>query len=311
MPQTLRAIAFSLLVVLAAQRGHSEVARAAAAGKLVIATWNMEWLVTPEAAHAARLACRSGQRAKLPCDVARSNSRDSADLARLAWYARHLDADIIAFQEVENASIAQRIFGGYRICITSGYGSQQVGFAIRPGIAHRCGPQLDTLSLGGSQRSGMTLILYPNSSRTVELLAVHLKSGCADAALEPGPKSCALLAAQARQLSRWISARADSRFILLGDFNRGDADLSTDEFWLELQGGDFTYAPFVFANAGVPFRNCHMGAGFTRAIDHILVSRALSSALIAGSFRKLGYPEADALRYRLSDHCPVVVSLIP
>ncbi|HMA11328.1 MAG TPA: hypothetical protein VKO83_05535, partial [Steroidobacteraceae bacterium] len=88
-----------------------------AAQQLVIATWNMEWLVTPATAHAARLACRSGHRAALPCDVARGLSRDSADLDRLAWYARHLDADVIAFQEVEDSTIAARIFGNHRLCI--------------------------------------------------------------------------------------------------------------------------------------------------------------------------------------------------
>jgi endonuclease/exonuclease/phosphatase family metal-dependent hydrolase len=298
-------IAILLLLPLVAATMWPRAARSA----LVIATWNMEWLVSPATAHAARRACRGGHRATLPCDVAREHSRDSADLSRLAWYARHLDADVVAFQEVEDALVAARIFGNYRICISGGRGLQHVGFAVRPGIAHRCGPPMDAVSMGGTARAGMTLVLFPDTPRAVELLAVHLKSGCADTALDSGSPACSLLGAQARQLSSWIASRARSRFILLGDFNRGDADIAADEFWRTLFADDAADAPFSFAGAGVPFRNCHIGAGFTRAIDHILVSRALQSEVIPGSFRKVGYAESDAIRYRLPDHCPVRVSL--
>jgi endonuclease/exonuclease/phosphatase family metal-dependent hydrolase len=283
----------------------------AAEAPVSIATWNMEWLVSPATAHAARRACRANRRATLPCDVARDHSRDSADLSRLAWYARQLDADVIAFQEVEDASIAARIFDGYRICIAPGRGLQHVGFAIRPGIAHRCGAPMDALSLGGAQRAGMTLLLYPDSPRAVELLAVHLKSGCADESLDSGKAACAVLRAQAWQLAQWIGSREQARYILLGDFNRGDSAVATDEFWRTLAGGDAARASFSFASDGVPFRNCHIGAGFMRAIDHILVSRALQAHVAAGSFRKAGYSESDALRYRLPDHCPVRFSLNP
>jgi endonuclease/exonuclease/phosphatase family metal-dependent hydrolase len=271
----------------------------------------MEWLVSPATAHAARLACRSGRRATLPCDVARAHSRDSADFGRLAAYARQLDADVIAFQEVQDAASASLVFGDYRICIATGRGLQHAGFAVRPGIAHRCGPQVDELSLGGSQRAGMTLMLQPDTPQAIELLSVHLKSGCADADLESGTGACTTLSSQARQLAQWISARAGSRFILLGDFNRGDADVAGDAFWRTLAGDDPAAAPFVFANEGVPFRNCHIGAGFTRAIDHILVSRALHAALVRRSFRKPGFRESDVLRYRLTDHCPVSFLLDP
>jgi len=300
-------IAILLLLSLAAATMRPRAPRTG----LAIATWNMEWLVSSATAHAARLACRKGLRAALPCNVAREHSRDSADLDRIAWYARSLDADVIAFQEVENTAIAERIFGGYRICIAGGRGLQHVGFAVRKGIAHRCGPPLQSISLGGAQRAGMRLLLFPDSPRAVELLAVHLKSGCADARLDSGSAACTLLGAQARQLSAWIDAHARSRFILLGDFNRGDAEVAADAFWRMLAGDDPANAPFVFANSGTPFRNCHIGAGFTRAIDHILVSRALATDGVPASFRKVGYRESDALRYRLPDHCPVKFLLGP
>jgi hypothetical protein len=74
-------------------------------------------------------------------------------------------------------------------------------------------------------------------------------------------------------------------------------------------GADQPEAPFLLTGSGTPFRNCHVGAPFTRAIDHILVSRALQEIVVPGSFRKLPYASLDAIRYRLADHCPVRISL--
>src|SRR5690606_23250465 len=132
------------LVAWAAFRGGD----AFSSSPLRIATWNMEWLVAPATARAARIACRDGHRAPLPCDVARRQVRDSADLRALASLVRRLDADIIAFQEVESTAIAQRVFRGYQICIAGGSGVQHAGFAVRPRLQARCEPQLTTLEAG-------------------------------------------------------------------------------------------------------------------------------------------------------------------
>jgi endonuclease/exonuclease/phosphatase family metal-dependent hydrolase len=277
---------------------------------LRIATWNLEWLVTPETAHAARLACRSGVRSTLPCDVAR-RARDSADIARLAAYAGMADADVFAFQEVESAAIAGRVFNGYDICIAPGRGLQHVGFAVRRGLPHRCGPPLDSLSLGGRQRPGLTLWIAPGTSAAMEILAVHLKSGCADADVESGAASCVLLLQQARALSEWIASHSKSeRFLVLGDFNRSDADTANDLFWRLLAGDDTGPPSFMHAGEGSAFRNCDRGAPYSRAIDHILVGGQLREALQQGSYLRLRYRSLDAMRYRLSDHCPVRISLI-
>jgi hypothetical protein len=84
---------------------------------LRLATWNMEWLVTPETLRQARIACRDRRQSPLPCDVVRNTSRDSADLRAIAREVRRLGADVIAFQEVEAPSIARRVFRGYAICM--------------------------------------------------------------------------------------------------------------------------------------------------------------------------------------------------
>jgi endonuclease/exonuclease/phosphatase family metal-dependent hydrolase len=298
----------TLALLLGPTNAHRPVAEL-----LHIATWNLEWLLTPQTAHAARLACRAGRRTMLPCDVALEQARDSADLARLAHHARRVAADVFAFQEVESIEIARRIFQGYDICIAPGKGLQHVGFAVRPTLPHRCGPPVESLSLGGAQRPGLTLVLQPNSAAPIELLVVHLKSGCADQDLATHSNSCAILARQAEALHQWLAAHAalQSRFIVLGDFNRSDLDAERDVFWQTLSGGNLSSAPYAAAGQGLPYRNCQIGASFRRAIDHVLVARTLQNALVAGSYRRFGYSPLEAIRYRLSDHCPVRVSLIP
>lgn len=295
------------LLLLVAATSSIRFCAAAEPAALTVATWNLEWLVTPGTAHAARMACLAGRRSSLPCDVA-LRSRDSADLARLASYARETNADIFAFQEVESAAIAGRIFRGYAICMASGRGVQHVGFAVRPGLPHRCGNELESLTLDATQRAGMTLWFAPDTPEAIELLAIHLKSGCADAALDSGTAACSILARQSHALAQWISQRAaGGRFLVLGDFNRGDDDITEDPFWLTLAGGG--QPPFLLAGQGAPFRGCHRGEPYTRAIDHLLVSRALVASLLPGTHGRVNFRSADLARYRLSDHCPVRISL--
>lgn len=273
---------------------------------ITLATWNLEWLVSPATSHAGRLACRSGRRSSLPCDVAEELARDSADLARLAAYARQLDADIIAFQEVENEAIARKVFSGYRICMTEDKGVQHVGFAVRPGVNHRCGPMVESLSVDGRTRQAMAMQLVPRRGNPIELLVVHLKSGCSRDPLDSGSAACSLLEQQAARLGQWIAARSAERadFMVLGDFNRVPPESPDDAFWNAVQT-----APSELVAERLPFRNCFAGQPFSAFIDHILVSRALADRIVAGSLRKWGYEAADSVRYHLSDHCPVSISL--
>ena len=277
---------------------------------LTVASWNLEWLVAPDTAHAGRLACDAGRRSPLPCDVARELARDSADVARLAHYARRLDADVIALQEVENAEAVRRVFRGYELCISRGPGVQHTGFAIRPRLAHRCNPALVTLATGDRQRAGAHLTLHPGTPRQIELLAVHLKSGCSRDPLDTGSAACRTLVTQATALAAWMRQRAADgvRTIVLGDFNRVGPD-PDDAFWRQLQVGTARKSAFWNVSAGTPFSNCYRGQPFTQFIDHILVSRDLAGKIVRNSFRHHGYRSLDAFRYRLSDHCPISVSL--
>lgn len=295
---SLLAVPLAAATIWAGQAGNDDV--------VTIASWNLEWLVSPQTSHAGRLACRSGRRSSLPCDVAEDLARDSADLARLAAYARRLDADVVAFQEVENEAIARRIFSGYAICMADGSGAQHVGFAVRPQLNHRCGPVVEDLSVEGRSRKAMSMQLQPARGPALELLVVHLKSGCSRDPLDSPSAACRLLAQQAERLGAWIAARSAQRapFIVLGDFNRVPPATDEDPFWQQVQTG-----PTELLATRLPFSNCFAGQPYTAFIDHMLWSIDLRDRILEGSPRHTRYCEGDPVRYHLSDHCPVSISL--
>jgi endonuclease/exonuclease/phosphatase family metal-dependent hydrolase len=205
------------------------------------------------------------------------------------------------------------VFPGYEFCFTGRKHVQNTGFAVRRGVAFRCGPDDRALSLGDTLRRGKELTLFPGESREIRLLSVHLKSGCSSKPLSAPDKACHDLARQAPILEAWIDAqaRAGRRFAVLGDFNR---DLLSEEargerlgLWAEIADGAPPEAGLRNAASGAAFRNCVPGQGYRGYIDNIVLSRTLAADAVAGSFERLTYSAADARHARLSDHCPVSV----
>jgi endonuclease/exonuclease/phosphatase family metal-dependent hydrolase len=274
---------------------------------LHIATWNLEWLVSTETSHRARRACDAGKRAAMPCNAAHSLARDSADWARLAAHARRVNADIFAFQEVENEQAAQRVFKGYEICMPKGGSLQKTGFAIRPGLGFTCLGAYEALSIGGRERPGTAADLHLGPRGSLRLLSIHLKSGCADEALDSSRSNCRRLRAQAAALQDWIQtqAAANQTFVLLGDFNRR-GPREDDAFWQQL----LLAAPDRLRPMGVDvaYANCVFGQPYAAAVDHIFLSQG-ELALRADDFRRWTYHSRDSARYKMSDHCPQSVRL--
>jgi endonuclease/exonuclease/phosphatase family metal-dependent hydrolase len=305
--------------------GPAPPADAAAGSRLKLATWNLEWLIAPEEMRRLRRDClpqgtSPGRRERfVPCEVATDLDRAATDFAALARYARRLDADVIALQEVDGAAAARLVFQGYQFCFTSGRQVQNTGFAIRRGIPHRCA-EYAPLSLNGRLRSGAELVLYPGETRELHLLSLHLKSGCSRRGLDSGRDACAVLARQVPALERWIDERAarGRPFALLGDFNRDLLDDrgpargpsgSLRSLWAEIDDGDPPEADLVNPAEGQRFRNCAPTQNHAGYIDHIVLSRSLAQRLVPGSFERLVFLPDEALRLRLPDHCPVAVTL--
>lgn len=296
------------------------------ASSLEIATWNLEWLIAPSTFKPLKRTCVpqgepvQATARRLPCDVVFRLERSSRDFAVLARYARVLDADVIAVQEVDGVEAARLVFPGYEFCFSGSRHLQNVGFAIRAGIPKRCGRDVMSLALEDTVRRGVELVLYPGEPRELHLLNVHLKSGCSQKPLDAIDPPCQTLARQVPFLERWIDvqAAAGHRFAVLGDFNRellresratSSAAGRLVEMWPEINDGEPAGAGLTNVAAGRPFRNCVPGQAHAGYIDHILLGQTLARALIAGSFERVTFSAADARHARLSDHCPVAVQL--
>jgi endonuclease/exonuclease/phosphatase family metal-dependent hydrolase len=311
-----RAAAGASLALLAALAASGGAATPTTPVTLKIATWNMEWFLTPATFDELKGACTRDDRAhrwnprSIPCEVAATQERSATDLAAMAQVARLLNADLVAIEEVDGPVAARQVFRGYQFCFTGGREVQNTGFAIRGGLPYRCGPDLMELSLGDELRRGATLVLYPGSKRELHLLAVHLKSGCARGALESRAHACTRLARQAPALHAWVAAerRAGHRYGVLGDFNRDLLHEHGDGLW-ERIGADADDTRLVNTADGAAFRNCYAGQTHNGYIDYILLGNSLASAWVPGSFERLTYAPVNAWRLKLSDHCPVAVQL--
>jgi len=259
------------------------------AADLKIATWNLEWL--------------TDNAAGLPRDV---RPKAAEDVARLRGYAEQLNADVVAFQEVDGPAIAAQVFppARYTIHITRDRVTQRVGFAVRRDHGFTANPDLVALSLpedGARLRSGADITLRIPTG-LLRLLNVHLKTGCnRDPLASAHRPQCATLRAHVAPLQGWIAERQreGAPFVILGDFNR-QMDRN-DQLLAALQQA----APLVRATEQKS-NPCWGGAPF---IDHILAGGAARGWLRTETLRVLTYREqGPEWRERLSDHCPVSVT---
>ncbi len=294
-------------------------ASAAAPSQLKVATWNLEWFMTPETVRALTANClpkdapRDGARRALPCDVAHERARSNEDIAALRKHARRLDADVIALQEVDGPEAAKRVFPHHEFCFSTRVHVQNIGFAIRRGLPFRCGPEVSALSMNDDVRRGVELRLFPDTPREMRLLSVHLKSGCSRDPLDSTTRaSCGQLAAQVPVLEGWIDAQAEAGipFAVLGDFNR---DLRREpagaSLWRDIDDAQPPNADLVNTAEGQAFENCSPAQTFSGYIDYILLDRKMARGLVKDSFGRELFRPKDALRRKLSDHCPVFIRL--
>lgn len=260
------------------------------AANLKIATWNLNWLTMRPAGDAS-----------LPPDV---HVRAAGDFDLLRQYARDLNADVIAIQEVDGAAAAQRLFplSEYSIHMTHDAVVQRVGIVVRRGLHYDVNPDVTAMEIGPKLglRSGADITLHVGGS-AVRILALHLKTGCQRARLSStARRSCQELREQILPLRDWVAARQKEAvpFIVLGDFNR-EMD-GRDQLWAALRHT----APLLRVTEGHS-SPCWGGEAF---IDHIIAGGAARDWMQPATLRVLAYRETGAgWKDRLSDHCPVSV----
>lgn len=256
---------------------------------LVLASWNLSWLAAT--------------------DLRGPVKRDAADYARLARYARLLDADIIAVQEVESVDALARVFDTerYAFHVTADNTAQKTGFVYAKRLNAEVLPDHTALAIG-KLRSGAELALQLGS-RSIRLLSVHLKSGCFDRALDHG-KECRALALQIPALEAWMDEHAlrQTAFAVLGDFNRRFFGRTNDEVWAELDDAQPVESDLDSPTRGQ--RSSCWGGAHPQFIDHLVLSRTLAAHAMPGTFAELTYaPNDEGYRKRLSDHCAIRVTL--
>lgn len=268
-----------------------------------IATWNMEWL--------------TDRTSGIPTNV---KPKSVAGLKLLRGYAKELDADIIAFQEVDGEKMLAEVLDPavYDFHITDETDVQRPGFAIRKGVSFTRNPDLAELDVtAGAARSlrrgaDITVTLF---GQPVRMLAVHLKCCCPVGDLDqPGNQNCSELAKQVPVLKGWVDMRTKegAAFIVLGDFNRqfnarpvSNGKLVVDDMWRDLNKGSTALHRVTDG-----LQSKCWGGKHAQFIDHIVLNPAAKKLEMPKSVDVLVYRETDeSYQSSISDHCPISVKL--
>ena len=269
----------------------------AQANELKLATWNIAWATL-----------RGADDRDMPRDV---RPRTDADWALLRQYAARLDADIIAFQEIDGPRAAARVFdpATYTFFFPDENDIQRAGFAVRRTLRVTQNPDLAALDLRPQARFSLrrgTDITVESGTTRLRLLSIHLNAGCREESLGSS-QQCAGLAEQSNILAGWVAERRREglAFAIAGDFNRRILP-ERDEFAARLNEA----APLTRTTEGYSnpcFSDARGGRPF---IDHIFLGGPARNWLVNNSLRVMVYAERDAAaRDRLSDHCPVSIRL--
>jgi len=275
-------ISVCLSVIFAVFLYFNKAAIAADTLSLKIATWNLENL----------------------------REETNKDFRFLQNYAEKLDADVIALQEVDGEAAAKKILSDedYNFFFSRRNNPQRTGFAVRKGISVIQNPDYEELDVGGVRYG--TDITVKMADRAIEMLSVHLKSGCFEKSLTGDNirGGCIKLQQQVPVLENWIDAeaRAKNPFVVLGDFNRRFNQIN-DDFWQEIDDGVPTNADLIKVTEGKT-STCFNGQ-YPQYIDHIVLDKQTSQWLNQSSFEELNYNQPFSRQDRLSDHCAIAVSL--
>ncbi|MDQ3040455.1 MAG: endonuclease/exonuclease/phosphatase family protein [Pseudomonadota bacterium] len=257
-----------------------------------MATWNME-----------HLAERNGSGCR---------PRTDADYAAMRDYVGALEADVIAFQEVESRAAAERVFDPlvYTVLIEQRVGTnrrgecggrtgltinaQRTGFAIRKDLPFDRQPDVTDVQVGNPDlRSGVDVVVRPAAGKPLRLLSVHLKSGCSSGGAND---ACPVLFQQVPVMERWIDSRAAEaiRFVVLGDFNRR-LGMPGDAVWTDWDDASPPNSDLSLAS-GEQSARCN--PRYRDFIDFIVLDRRAAIDFIA-------FEEKTYVAEPLSDHCAI------
>jgi 5'-nucleotidase (lipoprotein e(P4) family) len=265
---------------------------------LKVATWNVEHLAYP-----IDTGCRI---------------RTQSEIAAMRTYAKNLNADIIALQEVGSKAALQQIFpeSDWQLLISTRADSpaytcrqtgaastqQKVAFAVKKTVPVLNITPVEQLGLAkAGLRYGLQITVNTQQGLT-DILNVHMKSGCfVDDFLKSDSPACKTYAQQVPILNNWIAKReaASTPYIVLGDFNHrisAPYNRLTRTLLNDTRSASITTGKLLGCQARYP-----------APIDHIIVG-GIDDKNIAQSAQVHKYTNMDD-KAMLSDHCAVSVSL--
>ena len=242
--------------------------------------------------------------------------RTNEDYEEIVANVNAINPDVVAFQEVETAQAAARVFNedDWTIVFSSrpntGPGNEcrqlegkhlrhlGTGFALRKGIEYVRNPDLDTIGLDNDfLRWGTDITLMHDGEKAVRLLSIHLRSGCWGPPQDAQPAiACPDLRAQSTLLTAWVDERekGDVPYIVLGDFNRRLA-LPDDWMWSELNSN--LQSPLHLLDQGIKAK---CDPRYIDFIDHLVLDSRAINMYREGSFAEIPRTSEHP------DHCAIV-----
>ena len=235
--------------------------------------------------------------------------RKDKDYDILKEYAKQLDADLVALQEVENARAAMRVFDNseYSFYFTNDSGVQRTGFAYKKHLKIKAHSDYTALNVG-NVRSGADITLTVNG-QDIRILGVHLKSSCHEDPLNTNTTACRKLEKQMHILEDWIDERAKENipFIVIGDFNRRME--KGEEFWVEIDDSKPKNSDLTSFSIKHNLKSDCWCGKYPKYIDHIVFDALAVKYVKPGSFGQMRYNKGCKPKAVISDHCPVFITL--
>jgi endonuclease/exonuclease/phosphatase family metal-dependent hydrolase len=298
---TLAAISALMLGCATAPLSPPATSASADAPTFTVATWNVEHFVDEH------------DNPYSPRDTDEDFLKSPAQLDAIAEALRALDADVVAFEEVEGTALL-RAFVEERLP-DMGYEH----FASAPDDGwHQNVAVMSRLPLGPLTSMGnvvtefvgydeeptnlindrlMAIEVHPTPEYALLLVAVHLKAGGRD-------RDRAWRTGQITFLREWIDAqriaRPDLNVCVLGDFNC-TPDSAEMGLWLQPESGESYRSVLPAENPPLT----HPAWEPRRTIDNILVNGAMAPELVEGSGSVLSPLGPLDGGHRCSDHLPV------
>ncbi len=281
--------------------------------QISVMTWNISWLSSkPDKIQAQR------------------TQNDYNELQRII---EEISPDFFAFQEVDSQAALAKILMNKRFNVIfsdrasffkNDKSSQQfTGWAIKKDWKIKDHPDIALLSITPSNkksrlRYGTHIEVYKKNVKPIHLLSIHLKSGCFSRA-HIRKKSCRILAKEIDTLILWVKNRLklNQSFIITGDFNHY-LNEENQWAWSKLvvnlpEKSIINLSRETKANCSVRYynyrKNRWANARYIKLIDHIIVSRDISSNNSTTPIANQYKLKFDLKMNNLSDHCPIYAKL--